>query len=463
MRRSLLPIIVTIIFYSMWLSACNTARDSPRAAKTDGGGARIEIMEDEVGSASGARSTGDDRSEAGVLHAGGESPAPSGVGPADAPAPTVTSAREASTVDVMSKSGRTRASDETVTESSGRAGNQTAGQLTAGEWSDLLEWEYWNGVIADSAWRHMPGHWRFNPRTRLVVRVQSGGRPLCDATVRVENRKGAQVWAARTSNAGIAYAFPEMFDELAGPYTVTAEANGNTTKAMIDCNGSSTELRLSLPEYRSANGLDIMFVVDATGSMGDEMEYLKSELRDVIGRVEKMNSEALDVRLGINVYRDHGDEYVVRSFGFTKNINDALANLANQRAGGGGDFEEAVEEGLADGINKVEWRDVARAKLLFLVLDAPPHHTPERIERLRTLTRDAAAKGIRIVPVAASGINKETEFLLRFLAVSTGGTYTFITDHSGIGGAHLKPTIGQYKVELLNNLLVRLINGYVAA
>jgi len=49
---------------------------------------------------------------------------------------------------------------------------------------------------------------------------------------------------------------------------------------------------------------------------------------------------------------------------------------------------------------------------------------------------------------------------MRFLSISTNGTYVFITDHSGIGNSHLEPTVGPYQVEFLNNQMVRLINKY---
>ena len=55
-----------------------------------------------------------------------------------------------------------------------------------------------------------------------------------------------------------------------------------------------------------------------------------------------------------------------------------------------------------------------------------------------------------------------TEFLLRFLNIVTGGTYVFITNDSGIGGSHIEPTIGAYDVEYLNDLMVRVINGFLA-
>ena len=80
--------------------------------------------------------------------------------------------------------------------------------------------------------------------------------------------------------------------------------------------------------------------------------------------------------------------------------------------------------------------------------------------RLKTAVTIAQQKGIRIIPVSASGIDWETEFLLRFLQISTNGTYVFITDHSGIGNAHFTPSVGNYQVEYLNNLMVRLIAKY---
>jgi hypothetical protein len=42
----------------------------------------------------------------------------------------------------------------------------------------------------------------------------------------------------------------------------------------------------------------------------------------------------------------------------------------------------------------------------------------------------------------------------------TNGTYVFITNDSGIGNEHLEPSVGEYEVELLNELLVRLILKY---
>ena len=71
-----------------------------------------------------------------------------------------------------------------------------------------------------------------------------------------------------------------------------------------------------------------------------------------------------------------------------------------------------------------------------------------------------AKQGIRLIPVAASGVDKDTEFMLRFFASSTGGTYVFLTDDSGVGNSHIAASVGDYEVEKLNELLIRLIEYY---
>lgn len=205
--------------------------------------------------------------------------------------------------------------------------------------------------------------------------------------------------------------------------------------------------------------LDLMFTVDTTGSMGDEIYYLQEELQDVIKRVQN-DTANIPVRLSVNFYRDLNDEYVVRPYEFSTNINEQLAYLNKEYATGGGDFEEAVETALANSVNDHSW-DENSIKLMFLVLDAPPHNTEENRQILMDTITKASEMGIRIIPVASSGIDKDTEFLLRAFAMATGGTYTFLTDDSGVGGSHLEPTVGEYQVEQLNDLLVRLIEQYI--
>ena len=108
----------------------------------------------------------------------------------------------------------------------------------------------------------------------------------------------------------------------------------------------------------------------------------------------------------------------------------------------------------------MQWSTSAKSRIAFLLLDAPPHNGSQIKDDLHTSIQKAAKKGIKIIPIVASGINKETEFLMRNFSITTNGTYVFITNDSGVGNDHLEPTVGEYEVEYLKDLMVRLITKY---
>ena len=179
-------------------------------------------------------------------------------------------------------------------------------------------------------------------------------------------------------------------------------------------------------------------------------------------RKVKQDNRAIDLQMGSVFYRDFTDEYVTKITPFSPQMRQTLDFIKKQSANGGGDFPEAVPEGLEAAIDSLQWRSNSIAKLLFLVLDAPPHNTETEIKKMHDLTVKAASKGIRIIPIMASGVDQNTEFLMKSVAVATNGTYIYLTDDSGIGDSHLKATVDEAKVELLNDLLVRVISERVA-
>lgn len=347
---------------------------------------------------------------------------------------------------------------------------QRPGQLTAGEWNDLDHWAFWRALFIDheqtrSEWKPIEQRWKFQTASRIPVDVVASGKAVVDAKVSLLNGQGKVLWKARTDNRGRAELFAGLFASAKGPYRVVVEAAGESASredVNIDPEAEPIEMEIHEGPGLSSTA-DIMFVVDTTGSMGDELEYLKAELRNVIGRVKDTRGQELRVRTSVNFYRDQGDQYKVRPFGFSESLDNVLAQIGKQSAGGGGDFPEAVDAALKNAIFEHDWSARARARLLFLVLDAPPHEGSEVLDMIHEATAQAAEQGIRIIPVSGSGIDKPTEFLMRFLAVATGGTYLFLTDDSGIGGSHLKPTIGPHDVLLLNELLTKVINRYVAS
>lgn len=341
-----------------------------------------------------------------------------------------------------------------------------AGQLTAGEWSDNDNFKFFMKVMNENEWYAMQSYWGFTNWDRYAFEItDKTGNGLAGVEVQLYDDAGNEYYTAYTDNNGevIIYPFINKNFIKTPDVNMRATVNGNSYKFEDLENYNDKNYSFSIDEkYNPVKKVDIMFVIDTTGSMGDEMEYLKEELEYVIEKVKSDNVQTLDINISMNFYKDSGDEYVVKSNEFTSSIDDAVSALTVEYANGGGDFEEAVEKGLYDGVFNHQWREDSQAKLLFLVLDAPPHQTQENIESIHESIIGANEQGIRIIPIASSGIDKETEFLLRFMDMATNGTYIFLTGDSGIGGDHIEPTIGDYDVEYLNDLLIRVINDYIS-
>ena len=191
--------------------------------------------------------------------------------------------------------------------------------------------------------------------------------------------------------------------------------------------------------------------------MGDEISYLKAELMDVMMQLQK-SAPCSPIRLSSVFYKDQGDEYVTRKMPFVNRIDDVVSFVSDQYAGGGGDFPEAVHSGLNVAINELDWSKKALTKVIFLILDAPPH--TENAKDIQKLMQQASEKGIKIIPITASGIDKSTEFCMKYLAAGTGGDYIYITDHSGVGNGHIKPTGVVEDVDLLNTQILKTMKKY---
>ena len=326
-----------------------------------------------------------------------------------------------------------------------------AGLLTAGQWNDNQNWDYWNRLMANREWYNLQKKWRIST-DRYIISVKDGGQPVNGAKVML-SEGGSEIWASVTDRNGDAVIFVTAKpDEQSNLFTLTVTTSEVSTSIENVLLKDNEPYELEIASGNTEDSIDLMLMIDTTGSMGDELQYIKEELSDVIERI------TADVRVSCNFYRDVQDEYIVRSFDFTKDINEAIDQIAPQRASGGGDFPEAVEMALSNAIFDHNWNPAAKERFLFLVLDAPPHHDEEKILKINECIKEASKKGIRIIPIASSGVDKETEFLLRSMSITTNGTYVFLTDHSGIGNRHLEPTIGSYEVEFLNDLIVKIIN-----
>ena len=342
----------------------------------------------------------------------------------------------------------------------GQGGIQPQGGLvTAGEWNDLNNWDFYQKTLMKEPFKGFPDDWQMYTNHRIAVAITAKNKPAANATVTLF-RNDTPIWTTKTDNLGRAELWVGAFqkEKELNPTLLRLKVNEQwvSTATISETQVNRIALDETLPS--PTNQVQIAFMVDATGSMGDELEFLKMDLKKVINEVQKTNTQ-LKISTATVFYRDEGDEYVVKHSPFTEDINQTTEFISQQRADGGGDFPEAVDKALVQ-LNQLQWQPEARTRIAFLVLDAPPHNKPAVISSIQYSVKTAAASGIKLIPVVASGIDKTTEFLMRFIAMYTNGTYVFITDHSGIGNKHLEPSVGEYQVEKLSDLMVRLIKKY---
>jgi len=332
-----------------------------------------------------------------------------------------------------------------------------SGILTAGDYDDLLNPALYSAYVGrqlqDQANSRLP---YVDTARAVTIRVTDvRDRPMPFVEVRATRADGTTI-SLRTVADGAVTLFPAL-DGLGETSRITVGSGRNAvTRTLTPGQDRVLEVRLA-GTAQAVQAFDLLLVIDATGSMSDEMNYLKSELTSIMAAVAERHP-GVDIRIGLIVYRDVGDDYVVRQFGFTGNVGAIQTVLARQDAGGGGDYPEAVDQAMATALD-FPWREDA-VKALMLVADAPPHD--DRIGQTWATTLEARRERIQIVPLAASGVADKAEFVMRAMAAATQSRYLFLTDDSGVGLPHDTPEVKCYAVTRLDGLVRRVLDSLIS-
>ncbi len=148
----------------------------------------------------------------------------------------------------------------------------------------------------------------------------------------------------------------------------------------------SGDFRKTLTGLRET-GLEIVFVVDSTGSMGPVLDASKRRMTRMLDALRAM---VPDARVGIVAYRDHGpgEDYVTYALPLCRDYYRTLNFMQTIEAAGGGDRPEAVHEGLRTATAQT-WRDGAK-RVVVVIGDAPAHRYATRAleQTLRPFCKD---------------------------------------------------------------------------
>ncbi len=332
------------------------------------------------------------------------------------------------------------------------------GVLTAGDIDDALNLGAFARYQGGAAKRlKLP---RTNLSAPILARITDfNGQPAAGMRVTLRKPGAAEPFYSGYSGVdGLVSVFPAAYGHgRPGKVELRTfpEGQGQAVTRMIATNGKRASVEVNTDQGWKPDFLDLAFVVDTTGSMADELAWLTKELKSIV-RQAKRAAPGVDIRYGLIVYRDRGDQYVVRNYGFTKSQSQMQKWLRAQNAGGGGDYPEAAAQALAAGA-ALNWRRGKGERLMFHIADAPAHKRDAKA--YLSAARKAAAQDVQIFGLGASGVGAESEFLMRQASVVSNGRYLFLTDDSGVGYGHAEPTISCYQVSKLNDLMVRVLKS----
>lgn len=198
-------------------------------------------------------------------------------------------------------------------------------------------------------------------------------------------------------------------------------------------------------------GVDIVFVIDTTGSMGPTIQNVRSRLQELS---EELSKTSLGPRLafGIVAYRDHRSNqgllpywfsekqtpssYVTRVYPLRDDVASLVKDLKTMKTGGGGgDGAEAVVDGLQAAVHKIAWRQYAQ-KVMILVGDQPPHGMGAPSDRwpkgcpcgqkIEDVIAQATAKGIVIYAVVVGARSQARKSFETIASLGNGVAITLL-------------------------------------
>ena len=340
---------------------------------------------------------------------------------------------------------------ETEKEEAYSGSYKSVSSLKAGETDDNQYWSDYQDFAGDFG--------GFAHRTpldhRFIITVSDArGTPIPGVTVSVKQDEKELATGVTYANGQTIF-HPE--GQPAGPYSVSVSRDGAEFEKAFSAEDEEWRITL-MDEYPrpAVLPLDVLFLLDATGSMADEIHQIKATLLSIADQVTSLHNSA-DLRFGMVAYRDRDDDYITRVYDFEDDISRFSQAVAEVEADGGGDTPESLNEALHVALNRPDWRGDDAIKLVFLVADAPPHlDYAEDYDYAEEMVQ-AREQGIKIFSVASSGLDGQGEYIFRQLAQQTMGKFIFILYGDGMGGLDTPHDVDQFTVNRLDQLIVRLI------
>jgi Mg-chelatase subunit ChlD len=331
--------------------------------------------------------------------------------------------------------------------------------LKAGFADDNRQYGYFVGFLEE--FYYVP-HFDLPVSERIVLQVRDiDDKPVANARVSVYAGDTELTAGVTTADGGYQFNPSEHSPSVTDYRAAVRTAEGYEVSTDFSRSGERTvTLRIdstrTIPEPIP---LDILFILDTTGSMGEEIYRLRATIELIHLNLTGMSSKPA-VRFGMVLYKDIGDEYDTRVVPLTADLEEFREALELVEASGGGDTPEDLQAALERTLKEIAW-DPDGVRLGFIITDAPPHLNYGQEYTYVDASRDARSNGIKLFSVGTGGLPIEGEYVLRQISQYTGGKYIFLTygetgeSEGGAAGSVSHHTGANYQTDKLEAIIIR--------
>lgn len=217
----------------------------------------------------------------------------------------------------------------------------------------------------------------------------------------------------------------------------------------------ANSLQLAANQKVQKQAVEVVFVLDTTGSMGGLIEGAKAKIWHIANEIQNAQTN-VEVRMGLIAYRDRGDTYVTKHFPITNDIHSIYADLIEFKAGGGGDHPESVNQALYEAVQQQNWSDAHDTlRIVFLVGDAPPKMNYQDDVKYMQTVKLAKQKDI-IINTILAGSDHNTKRVWQEIAQNANGAFSQIAQDGNVTvvSTPYDDEIQQLSIELNTTIIV---------
>ena len=349
------------------------------------------------------------------------------------------------------------------------AAKPTSSGLKAGFEDDNRQFNYFVNFLEE--FKHVP-HFNLPVNERIIIKVKDSlmnSVPNADISI----YDGDKELVKGKTHADGGYQFnPSEFGRDINQYLVKINAENMPEKTITLDRFGEREINLAYDKPRTIKEpipLDIVFIMDTTGSMGEEIERLKLTIELIHMNLSSLPNDLI-IRFGMVMYKDRNDIYLTESIPLTADLEKFQEELNKVTAEGGGDMPEDLQYALQDTLQNIDWNlSASGIRLAFIITDAPPHlDYRDQKYKYTDAVRDARGIALKIHSIGTGGLNESGEYILRQIAQYTGGRYIFLTygesgeSSGGTPGSVSHHTGANYQTDKMESIIIRFAKEEIA-